>query len=56
MLRNIYIVNKQLIKLNYVVVHEHGTGPGRLWLDHKVQISLCRNNTEVVQELLKSSD
>ena len=39
-----------------VAVHEHGTGPGRLWLDHKVQICLCMDNTKVVQELLKSSD
>ena len=39
-----------------VTVHEHGTGPGRLWLDHKIQICLCMDNTEVVQELLKSSD
>ena len=51
-LRNIYIVNKQLIKLNYVVVHEHGTGPGRLWLDHKVQICLCMDNKEVIVKIL----
>ena len=47
-LRNIYthtkVVNKQLIKLNNVAVHEHGTGPGRLWLDHKVLICLYKKN------------
>ena len=42
-----------MIKFNYVAVHEHGTGPGRLWLDHEVRFCLCMDNTEVVKKMVK---